>query len=164
MCYGVFGRKGTVDALRGRNSWFMSLNLSSSTLYLLGVMFSILFLALIFLLCLIIVISVLDVILSMYTPSVLGAFDLWKIVIYKKKKRKYHQILNFISCSNNILDYEFFRCNIISNLNIFYMQPCILCFSDLSQPEELPGWWLQPLFFFCICIHFELPLLVTQFE
>ena len=54
----------------------MRLNLTSSTLYLLGVLFSILFLALIFLLCLIIVISVLDVILSMYTPSVLGGFDL----------------------------------------------------------------------------------------
>ena len=76
MCYGLFGGKGTVDALRGRNSRFMRLNLSSSTLYLLGVLFSILFLALIFLLYLIIVISVLDVILSMYTPSVLGAFDL----------------------------------------------------------------------------------------
>ena len=76
LCYGVFGGKGTIDAFRGRSGRFMRLNLSSSTLYLLGVLFSILFLALIFLLYLIIVISVLDVILSMYTPSVLGAFDL----------------------------------------------------------------------------------------
>ena len=76
VCYGVFGGKGTVDTFRGRNGRFMRLNLSSSTLYLLGVLFSILFLALFFLLYLISVISVLDVILSMYTPSVLGAFDL----------------------------------------------------------------------------------------
>lgn len=76
MCYGVFVGRGTIDGLRGQNGRFIKLNLSSSTLYLLGVLFSILFLALIFLLCLIIVISVLDVILSMYTPNVLGAFDL----------------------------------------------------------------------------------------
>ena len=76
VCYGAFGGKGTVDAFKGRNGRFMRLNLSPSTLYLLGVLFSILFLALIFLLCLIIVISILDVILSMYTPSELGAFDL----------------------------------------------------------------------------------------
>ena len=76
MCYGVFVGRGTADGLRGQNSRFIKLNLSSSTLYLLGVLFSIFFLALIFLLCLIIVISVLDVILSMYTPNVLGVFDL----------------------------------------------------------------------------------------
>ena len=76
MCYGVFGGKGTVDALRGRNGRFLRLNLSSSTLYLLGVLFSLFFLSLILLLCLIIVISDLDVILSMHTPGVHGAFDL----------------------------------------------------------------------------------------
>ena len=76
MCYGVFGGKGTVDALRGWNGRFLRLNLSSSTLYLLGVLFSLLFLALIFLLCLIIVISDLDVIHSMHTSGVHGAFDL----------------------------------------------------------------------------------------
>ena len=74
MCYVVFGRKGIVDALRERNSRFLRLNLSSSTLCLLGVLFSLLFLALIFLLCLIIVIFDLDVTLSMNTPGVPGAF------------------------------------------------------------------------------------------
>ena len=65
-----------VDALRERNSQFLRLNLSSSTLCLLGVLFSPLFVALIFLLCLIIVIFDLDVTLSMYTPGVPRAFDL----------------------------------------------------------------------------------------
>ena len=72
MCYGVFGGKGTLDALREWNGQFLRLNLSSSTLCLLGVLF---FLVLILLLCLIIVIFNLDVILSMYTPGVPGTFD-----------------------------------------------------------------------------------------
>ena len=76
MCYDVFGGKGTLDALRERNGRFLRLNLSSSTLCLLGVLFFLLFLVLIFLLCLIIVIFDLDVNLSMYTPSVPGAFVL----------------------------------------------------------------------------------------
>ena len=76
MCYGVCGGKGTIDALREWNGRLLRLNLSSSTLCLLGVVLSLLFLDLIFLLCLIIVIFDLDVTLSMYTPGVLGAFVL----------------------------------------------------------------------------------------
>ena len=75
MFYGVFDEKGTVDALRERNSRFSRLNLSSSTLCLSGVLFLLLFLVLIFLLCLIILIYELDVLLSMYTTSVPWYFD-----------------------------------------------------------------------------------------
>ena len=93
MCYGVFGGKGIVDALRGRKGRFMRLNLSSSTLYLIGVLFSILFLALFFFVML--VISVLDVILSMYTPSELLIYE---ISLFIEKKKKKSQLLSFWRC------------------------------------------------------------------
>ena len=140
VCYGVFGGKGTVDTFRGRNGRFMRLNLSSSTLYLLGVLFSILFLALIFLLCLIIVISILDVILSMYTPSVLGAFDLWNIVIYhtqkKKKKKNFDQNwtikITLIQISTSFrLQYKH-----APKLPSFTVECITICWFKIKQPAQ----------------------------
>ena len=74
--------------LRDQNGRLLRLNLSSSILCLLGVMLSLLFLALIFLLCLIIVIFDLDVNLSMYIPGVLGIFFLKYCYLSTKKKKK----------------------------------------------------------------------------
>ena len=70
----------TLDALRERNGRFLRLNLSSSTFCLFGVLSILLFLVLIFLLCLIIHVH------SRYT----WVFLIIDILLFIQKKKKLH--------------------------------------------------------------------------